>query len=555
MSLSLLLVVLYLAVTTLIGALASRRTSGAPGSRLRRDYVLGGAKSGPLLLFATMAATNFSAFTIFGVSGAGYRIGWAYYPAIGFGTGLMALAFLFLGVPLRRLAAERGYLSPADFIADRYGSPALAKAFSLALAAITIPYLAAQAVAGGRMLEILTGIPYPAASFLLIAVTSLYTGRGGFKAVAATDAFQLAVLIAGAAAAFIAVLGMAGGLPAASARLELASPGHLSRDGAGTGLDLGSLLGLWLLWALADPLFPQLFQRYYAARDDASLRRASILYPLVCGLLFFLTIGVGVVGASLLPGLTPRDSEQVFPRLAAAFSNPLAGAIFALAAMAALMSTMDSQLLTLSSMIVQDFLPRRARSRRVDVALVAGLALLAWLVSLRPPVSVLEALTGLAFPAYAALAPAVWAGIYCRSVDARGAAAASALGLLLVGLEAARILSFGPVPAVAVNLAAQILALVLLRSGRDEKADAVAAVPLRRAFKPWWLISLACLSGFAALGWQYGTKPVIVAGVPVWVWLSLAACGLLSLLAAAWRPATAVGPDPSNRPADPVPFS
>jgi SSS family solute:Na+ symporter len=133
MLLTIILVVSFLALTLLIGLLS--RTGG----KERRDYVLGGGKAGTFLLLATMAATNFSAFTVFGLSGAGYRIGWAYYPAIGFGTGLMALAFILVGIPLRRLSKERGYLSPADFIADRYGNRPLALGFSLAQCALTLP--------------------------------------------------------------------------------------------------------------------------------------------------------------------------------------------------------------------------------------------------------------------------------------------------------------------------------------------------------------------------------------------------------------------------------
>lgn len=544
MAISTTLVILYLLATTVLGLLASR--GGGPATE-RRDYVLGGARAGAFLLFATMAATNFSAFTVFGLSGAGYRLGWAYYPAMGFGTGLMALSFLFLGIPLRRLAAARGYLSPSDFVADRYGNPLLAKGFSLALIGLTLPYLATQAVAGGRMLELLTGLPYPLASLAIVAVTALYTTRGGFRAVAATDALQLAVLVGGAAAAFLYVLSMSGGLPAAAARLAAASPAHLSRLGSGGGLGLSSLLGLWLLWALADPLFPQLFQRFYAAKDDASLKRAAVLYPLVTGGLFFLTIGVGVVGASLLPGLQGRETEQVFTRLALASGGPAAGALFAIAALAALMSTMDSQLLSLSSMIVQDFLPTGRRAGGTDALLVLLLSAAAYAISLAPPTLILEALTGTAFPGYAALAPAVWAGLYSRRAEARGAALATLAGLALVGLEAGRLLSFGPIPAVAANLAIQLLVLfasAALGARRGKEAAFARGRAFRSAGGPrlgeaaegGWLLALLALAAAGSLFWSYGAAPRLVLGAPSWVWASLGTTLLLCLLYAAWRP-------------------
>ncbi|HSV56944.1 MAG TPA: hypothetical protein VLH39_07525, partial [Magnetospirillaceae bacterium] len=394
--------------------------------------------------------------------------------------------------------------------------------------------------------EILMGIPYPAAAGLLVAVTALYTYRGGFRAVASTDALQLFVMAAGAAVAFAAVLSMAGGPPEAGERLLLSSPAHLSRDGAGPGLGLGPLLGLWLLWGLADPLFPQLFQRFYAARDDESLRRVAVYYPVVCGILFFLTVGVGVTGAALLPGLAAGESEQIFPRLAVAFSRPFASAAFALAAAAALMSTMDSQLLTLSSMIVQDFFPRRSRSRGIDGAMIAALALLSWLAALSPPVLILDTLTGIAFPAYAALAPAVWAGLYGRRVDARGITAATGLGLALVGLDAADLVSFGPVPAAAAVLAAQVIVLLALRTPIPPGSPPALAPSIRVTFGTRWLAGIACLAGLATIAWKYGTAPSLAAGIPVWVWMSLASCILLSILISGWKPGSG-GARPENR--------
>lgn len=536
MSYPILLAVSFLSIVALVGAVVSRKMRNLRGPLGYREFALGGARTGPLVLFATLAATNFSAFTVFGLSGAGYRIGWAYYPAIGFGTGLMALSFIFLGMPLRRLSAARGYVSPADFIRDRYGSPALARAYSACLIFVTVPYLAAQAVAGGRMINLMTGIPYPAASLLLVSVTALYTCRGGFRAVAATDVVQIAVLATGAVLAFAAARGMAGGGGGTAARLLVSSPAHLSRMGAGMGLGLDSLLGLWLLWFLADPMFPQMFQRFYAARDDRSLHRASVLYPLICGFLFFLTVGVGVAGAALLPGLPPGESEQIFPRLAAAHGNQLAGAAFALAAAAALMSTLDSQLLSLSSMIVQDFFPRDHRSPGNGRAVTALLSLLAWLASLSPPEMILDSLTRFAFPAYAALALPVWAGLYGRRANAPGAAAAVGAGLVLVVLETAGRISLAPLPVPAAILGIQVALMAVFGriAGTDGSSHRFPGLVPRA--KPVWIAAVALTAALGTVGWEYGAPPALIGGVPRWVWLSAGSCGLLALLLALWKP-------------------
>jgi len=83
-----LIVVGYLAFLLGIGFLARRRASGTAG-----DYFIASRSLPPIVLFLTMAATNFSAFTVFGFSGEGWRIGYAFYPIMAFGTGFMALSF------------------------------------------------------------------------------------------------------------------------------------------------------------------------------------------------------------------------------------------------------------------------------------------------------------------------------------------------------------------------------------------------------------------------------------------------------------------------------
>ncbi|MDP3179511.1 MAG: sodium:solute symporter family protein, partial [Spirochaetaceae bacterium] len=469
------IVLAYLVISLALG-LAARK--GRPQGAGRRDFALGpGLKALPL--FATMAATNFSAFTVFGLSGAGYRIGWAYYPAIGFGTGLMALSFIVLGIPLRRLAAARGYLSPSDFVSDRLGSPALGKTVSILLVALTLPYMATQAIAGGRMLEAAAGLPYWLGALLVVGVTALYTLGGGFRAVAATDALQIAILIGGAAISFATILARAGGSAELGRRLLAEAPGKLSSVGAGGSLPPLSLLGTWLLWLLADPMFPQLFQRFYAARDDRSLVRTAALYPLATGSIFFMTVGIGVAGSVLAPGLAGTETEQVFTRLAWARGDDVLATVFILAALAALMSTMDSQLLTLSTMVVQDFAPRKLRKKGSAAAVIGALALAAWVAALRPPKLILDWLTGIAFPGYALLAPIMVYALFSGR-SAANAAAALGVGLAALALETAGAIRIAPIPQSLFNLCLQIAVLtagVLVARSRTRGSAAKGTVP------------------------------------------------------------------------------
>ena len=80
----------------------------------------------------------------------------------------------------------------------------------------------------------------------------------------------------------------------------------------------GVWLGYLLLWLFADPMFPQLFQRFLAARDLRALKTTVVLYPLITTFLFFLTVSIGVMGRAVFPDLSPTQSESVYPDAARA---------------------------------------------------------------------------------------------------------------------------------------------------------------------------------------------------------------------------------------------
>ena len=354
MSVRLAIVLGYLLALVVI-AVVFRRVS----SRNRVEFFLAGRRMPGALLFFTMAATNFSAFTVFGLSGAGYRIGYAFFPVMGFGTGFMALGFLAIGFRINALARERGYVTPADFIVDRYRSRGLGMLFSAVMIVFTLPYLATQALAGGRALETLAGVPYPVGAALVTGTSVLVVALGGMRSDAWTDVVQGLMMVLFTAAAFALIARANGGFAEANARAYAAEPALFSRPGADGSLVPGVWIGYLLLWLFADPMFPQLFQRFMAAADRRSLAATAVLYPVVTTVLFFFTVSIGVMGRASLPGLTAAQSDNVFTLLLERHVGGPLAALLLTAGMAALMSTLDSQLLSLASMIGLDFTRRR----------------------------------------------------------------------------------------------------------------------------------------------------------------------------------------------------
>ena len=145
----------YFIIILIIGFIARTRLKSSP-----ETYFLADRKLGTLVLLGTMVATNFSAFTVFGTSGAGYRDGYAFFPIMGFGTGFMALTFWILGRKIWETGRTTGAVTPPELVRKLYDSPLLSFLFSLVMIVFTIPYLALQPMAAGYALEALVGLPY-----------------------------------------------------------------------------------------------------------------------------------------------------------------------------------------------------------------------------------------------------------------------------------------------------------------------------------------------------------------------------------------------------------
>ncbi len=533
MVLRLSIIVAYLLLMLGIGFLF-RRVS----SKNTVEFFLAGRSVPKILLFCTMAATNFSAFTIFGLSGAGYRIGYAFYPVMAFGTGFMALSFIVIGTRINALSRERGYITPADFMMDRYRSPLLKRIFSLVMIVFTLPYISIQAIASGRSLETLVGMPYWSGALLITAVSVLYVVLGGMRSDMWTDVVQGVMMLGLTLAAFVLIAMKSGGFVQVNHDAFTSTPGLFSRPGADGSLVPGVWLGYMLLWLFADPMFPQIFQRFMAAKDGGAIRTTAVLYPLITTLLFFLTVSIGVMGRAVLPGLSASQSDNIFPLLLQRYAGGALATFLLTGGMAALMSTLDSQLLTLGSMVTLDFGRIRRHEILIEKLAVAALGAAGFLIALHPPKTILDFINRTSFYGFAALAPAVVGGLYWKRATREGAIASIVAGEAVVVLSYLNVLRWPGVLPVIPVLVASVGTFVLVSALTRERGDGsiVAAVP--RVAWAW----AALFAAFFVLSndfWAWGRAPVLLLGIPLWVMYSMVMGILLSLAFAAharWRP-------------------
>jgi SSS family solute:Na+ symporter len=533
----------YFGVLLVIGLAARARAR-----RSADDYFLASRSLPGWVLFLTMAATNFSAFTVFGFSGSGWSLGYAFYPIMAFGTGFMAIAFATIGIPAWRLAKEHGLMTPPELVFHRTGSRALRLAFFVVMATFTLPYLAMQPMAAGYALQTLLGIPYFAGAALITAVILVYTFLGGFRGVAWTDVFQGGMLVVLLTVALIAVAEPFGGLAAANRAAASQWPTLFSRPGLGATLTPGVWFGYMLLWLFCDPMFPQLFQRFFAARNPRALTTTMTLYPLITGFLFLLPVSIGVIGRLAFPTLPEgSSSDQILPLLLGKLASPAVEALVLTAALAALMSTLDSQLLTLSSMFVRDVAEpihdrlagaSTTEERRLPAwigkAFVAGLALGGLALAYRPPSTFLEIATE-TFTGLAVLFPIVVGALYWPRMNARAAIVAIVVGEGLVGAyHFGALPTFGTLPVIPVLVGTSLVLVVgtLVLPGRRPRTAPHRMRPATRRSVIAWSLAFVALFILGNDFWDWGDGRLAWLGFPWWIWFYVAlCCGLAALFA------------------------
>jgi SSS family solute:Na+ symporter len=527
MSAKVFVLVSYFIIVLLIGFIARTRWKSSP-----EDYFLADRKLGTWVLLGTMVATNFSAFTVFGTSGAGYRDGYAFFPIMGFGTGFMALTFWILGRKIWHIGREHGVVTPPEMIGIVYRNPILSFLFALVMIVFTVPYLALQPMAAGYALEELVGLPYFNGCLLVTGIIVLYTLRGGLRAVAWTDMFQGTLMVVLLAISLILVAQYHGGLTTANQKVMAMNPELFSRPGGLGTYTLAIWFSYIMLWFFCDPMFPQLFQRFFSARSDRTISRMMLFYPLICTVVFFMPIAVGVLGHLSFPSLVGKEADRILPMVVTLVSGDTMSALIIACGLAALMSTMDSQLLTLSSIFTRDIVPlvagRPMRGYAMGRIFVVFLSLAGLALAYKPPATILQIATQ-TFTGLAVLFPTVIFGLYLKRVKALPATLSILCGEGMMVLYYLKLIPAGgflpvvPIMMVTVSVYLCTHAFLLWREG---------TLNIRM---PGWILDpyLYLLLGNFALAldfWAWGKSDPQWAGMPLWLGYFVVLSALQTLL-------------------------
>ncbi len=379
---------LYFALMLAIGLYAWRRSTADSAG-----YLLAGRDLSPPVAALSAGASDMSGWLLLGLPGALYAAGlveaW-----IGIGLFVGALVNWIVVAPRLRAQTEAlgNALTIPQFLANRFPEQAIALRLTCAVVIVLFfaVYTAAGLVGGGKLFETTfagiagsTGISdYMLGIWITAGVVLAYTMVGGFLAVSLTDFVQGLIMLAALVVMPLVVMFGPGG-SAGGSIVAVPQDGFLSLT---HGLTFVGFLSA-VTWGLGYFGQPHIIVRFMAVRSVADIPTARNIGMAWMGLCLAGAVGIGLAGRAYVErnALVLDDPETIFLLLADALFTPFVTGLLLAALLAAIMSTISSQLLVASSSLTEDFyrlfLRRNCSEReavnvgRICVALVAVAAI------------------------------------------------------------------------------------------------------------------------------------------------------------------------------------
>ncbi|WKD57859.1 Sodium/proline symporter [Corynebacterium capitovis DSM 44611] len=487
-------IVLYFGVMVAIGFYSWLRTSKYD------DYVLADRGLGPFVAGLSAGASDMSGWLLMGLPGALFVAGMSeLWIVVGLFIGTWA-NWKFIAPRLRAYSevAKNSITLPSFFQnRTRDSSPLLRVVAAVIIIFFFTFYVSSGMVSGGRYFESTFHGDYLTGMLIVGSITVLYTFLGGFLAVSYTDVVQGALmflaLIAVPVMALVALDHPADIFSFATSHAYGPWPeGNPNYFDMIAGVSGATVIGN-LAWGLGYMGQPHIITRFMALRspeEATSARRTGTFWVLMCYL--------GAVSTALVStvyfaqhGSTVTDQsgfETIFLDLSRILFHPFIAGIILTAVLAAIMSTMSSQLLVTSSALVEDLY--RATSRRtpshttllvLSRSMVVAVAVVAMVLAVHPSDTILN-LVGFAWAGFgAAFGPVVVASLYWRRLTAPGAVAGMIAGAATVFIWGSIDVLSGAiyeiVPGVAVATAALVVGSLLTtpKPGTSEEFDSALA--------------------------------------------------------------------------------
>jgi sodium/proline symporter len=426
---------LYFIVMLGIGLYAYRKsTSDVAG------YMLGGRSLSPSVAALSAGASDMSGWMLMGLPGAMYLSG---VSSLWIAIGLVIGAFLnyLIVAPRLRTYTEvaNDSITLPDFFENRFNdkSHLLRVVSSVVIVLFFTLYTSSGIVAGGKLFESSFGLDYELGLYVTAGVVVVYTLFGGFLAVSLTDFVQGCIMFIALVLVPVVVLNEVGGINAMTKSVAAVDPELLNIFSGVSFIGILSAMA-WGLGYFGQPHIIVRFMAIRSVKDMPAARRIGMSWMIVA-LIGAMATGFAGIAYVAKTGLKIDDAETIFIVLSQLLFSPLIAGFLLAAILAAIMSTISSQLLVTSSSLTGDFyqtfLHKEASEKqlvlvgRISVFIVAAVAI--YLAYDRN--STILTLVSNAWAGFgAAFGPVVIGSLYWKKMNRHGALAGMITGAITV---------------------------------------------------------------------------------------------------------------------------
>lgn len=404
------------------------------------DFVLGGRSLGPGVTALSAGASDMSGWLLLGLPGMMYSQG-----IVGswIAVGLILGAFVNWHYVAKPLRVYTHHLNDAitipDYFSNRFedNKNTLRIVTAVVILIFYTLYTSSGLVGGAKLFEATFHLDYSTAlvvgSFIIVS----YTFLGGYNAVSWTDFIQGILMMLALVIVPFVVVEHVGGLEKGLAVIESVDPENLDII---HGSSLVGILSL-MAWGLGYFGQPHILVRFMSIRHEDEMHRAKAIGMswMILSILGSLAVGFFGLAYVITEGVDLQDSEKIFITLTHLLFNPWIAGFLLAAILAAIMSTIDSQLLVSSSVLTRDIYHALLRKDASDKELVwvgritvVAIAVIAWYLSTDKNSSVLK-LVAYAWAGFgAAFGPVVILSLYRYDITKNGAIAGMIVGAITV---------------------------------------------------------------------------------------------------------------------------
>jgi solute:Na+ symporter, SSS family len=407
-------------------------------SKTAADYLLAGRAIGTFVMFFYIYFAISSAWTFYGFPGTIYNTGPGFilfFSFISFG-----FLYIFVGPKLWAGGKKYGYLSPVQYLGERYQSPALRVLLGALLVLFLFPYLGLQAVGIGAGMNAAVGVPFWFGALYMTVIMLFICLIGGTRGVAWLTVL-LGIFFPATFWGFLIWIMIATdntSLTAMAEKVQTIKQGMLGVPGPAKAWTTQNLMGLALA-GLTVLAWPHIVIGTMQAKSLVVVRKTAIAMLLFA--IFFCNIAAiwgYLVTPILIPGLKGKAADAVVQMAITRYLPVWAGGLTLIAVLAAAISTVATQLMVTGLFVSRDIIFALS-SRASDRSLILwsrfamiGAAVISFALAMARPAELGLLLSNIASPGFALWLPALLGGVLWKRGTKEGAITGIAVGLFLL---------------------------------------------------------------------------------------------------------------------------